>query len=89
MGREFTIGLWLWPLALADICALLLITLALHSPRVRAVWLWVILPQTAVVSAAAFLLLAGTGRLSGDDYHLRADKPISRIAGCGYWAAAS
>ncbi|HHC4784382.1 TPA: hypothetical protein ACN6ZP_000299 [Escherichia albertii] len=55
MGREFAIGLWLWPLALADICALLLITLALHSLRARAVWLWVILPQTAVVSAAAFL----------------------------------
>ncbi|EOF5502347.1 hypothetical protein ACK1TF_000180 [Salmonella enterica] len=56
MGMQFAFAFWLWPLGIADILLLLLTFSAWRSPRGRAVLLWVILPQIAIVAIGAPIL---------------------------------
>ncbi|MEO3990187.1 hypothetical protein [Pseudocitrobacter cyperus] len=55
MGREFAFAIWLWPLAIADIMALLLSCCAIKHSRVRMIFLWLLLPQIALVGACSLL----------------------------------
>ncbi len=57
MGREFAFAIWLWPLAIADIMALILLGFAIKHPRVRGIFLWLLLPQIVLVGAGSLLFL--------------------------------
>lgn len=55
MGREFAFAIWLWPLAIADIMALILLGFAIKHPRVRGIFLWLLLPQIVLVGTGSLL----------------------------------